>query len=519
MDISIYPEENIAEDDVKNIDDLVNFLEQDIETELSLRDDWPELLSKVKKPKELKWHDWKLAIILKTEAEKAIIGFEDGTKGKIPVNYLKWTRTLEKIFDEETQKYKEEKSEEVTDTNQIFKKGDVIIVKKYGNPKNNNYALRQIPDVSGAMVVMNPHNGDILALVGGYNDDKIEFNNATQALRQPGSIIKPFTYLAALEKGFMPNKILIDDEVRMKKEDGTSWIPKNYSGKFYGPTTMRIGLEKSRNVVTVRLAEIVGLGRIAEVIERLGVNTAPEKNYSMILGASESNLLKITNAYAMIANGGKKVKPNFIKKINDNNGNIIYKNNKQECLNCKLDVFADNSSITRPEINEEIERVMDEKTAYQMISLLEGVVQRGTGWRAKHLKKPIGGKTGTTNDSFDAWFVGFSSDLVIGVWVGYDKPISLGMHATGSSVTLPVFVKFLKNVISEENAKPFNIPKGIKFAKIDRLTGQKPTRNTNKEDIIFESFKEENYSKIFHTIEDNDKLSPRDDDYSPPIIF
>ena len=356
------------------------------------------------------------------------------------------------------------------------------------------------------MVVMNIHDGKVLAMVGGYNDAKTEFNRATQAYRQPGSIVKPFTYLAALEKGFMPNSIIVDDEVRMKKDDGTSWIPKNYSGKFYGPTTMRVGLEKSRNVVTVRLAEMVGLDRIANLMKKLDIVDEPEKNFSMILGASESNLLKITSGYAMIANGGRKIKPHFIEKIHDNQGNIIYKRDNIECINCNFDPYIADAEIEIPIFEQKSVQIIDERSAYQMTSLLEGVVQRGTGWRARSLNKPLGGKTGTTNDSFDAWFVGFSSDIVVGVWVGYDSPKSLGDHETGSSVTVPIFISAMRKMLNDENARAFRIPDNIKFAKIDRFTGQKPTHNTNKKDIIFESFKSENYSKLQNNSQSNFNL-------------
>jgi penicillin-binding protein 1A len=456
---------------------------------------WAEQLKELKKPNEMKWQDWHFAVVLETEIQETVIGLEDETKGIIRTKDIAWARSVIRTEDLENGGYKDEWSEEISDSSQVFEPGDVIIVQKSKNYPDRYY-LRQIPEINGAMVVMNVHDGRVLAMVGGYNDSKTEFNRATQAYRQPGSIVKPFTYLAALEKNFMPNNIIVDDEVRMKKEDGTSWIPKNYSGKFYGPTTMRIGLEKSRNVVTVRLAEMIGLDRIASLMERLDVVDNPAKNFSMVLGASESNLLKITSGYAMIANGGKKITPQFIEKIQDKNGNNIFKMDDYECNSCNYEPYSNDLDINIPNFEKPFEQIIDERSSYQMISLLEGVVKRGTGWRAKSLGKPIGGKTGTTNDSYDAWFIGFSSDIVVGVWVGYDSPRSLGDHETGSSVTLPIFVDAMKKMLNDENARAFKIPENIKFAKIDRLTGQKPTHNTNKQDIIFESFKSENYEKF-----------------------
>ncbi|MBL6785624.1 MAG: PBP1A family penicillin-binding protein [Rickettsiales bacterium] len=506
---------------LNNLDPITNLLEtedSEIFTDNKIINDWSILLSEVQTNDYMKWQDWHYAMVLDISTDKAKIGFIDETIGQINLKDLSWARKVIRVEDEEKGGYKDKWSDEITDVNQVLTIGDVIIVQKKRKTVDNYY-LRQIPNINGAIVVMNVHDGKVLAMVGGYNDNKTEFNRATQAYRQPGSIVKPFTYLAALEKGFMPNDIIVDDEVRMKKEDGTSWIPKNYSGKFYGPTTMRIGLEKSRNVVTVRLAEMVGLGRIANLMERLNVVDNPEKNYSMILGSSESNLLKITTGYAMIANGGKKISPHFIEKIQDNHGDVIYRRNNIPCNNCNYDPYIADTDINIPSFLEEKEQIIDERSAYQMTSLLEGVVQRGTAWRAKYLKKPLAGKTGTTNDSFDAWFIGFSSDIVVGVWVGYDSPRSLGDKETGSSVTVPIFVSTMKKILNDENARSFKIPDGIKFAKIDRFTGQKPKTNTPAEDVIYESFKNENYIKIFNNNIQKENNENKEHNYNETEIF
>lgn len=458
---------------------------------------WITALSKTSRPEGILDLNWDLAAILEIDENKAIIGFEDSSKGFITLKTLAWAKKYGFMLNPDTNE-KERTLMEVNTVSDVFQIGDIILVEKKKHSIESEYLLRQIPEVNGAVVIMNPHNGAVLAMVGGYNDNKIEFNRAVQAMRQPGSIIKPFTYLAALENNFAPNTIIIDDEVRMKKEDGTYWIPMNYSDKFYGATPMRMGLERSRNVVTVRLAEMVGLDNIASVIKRYGINDQPLNNYAMILGSSETNLLNITNAYAMIANGGTKITPHTIEKVQDKNGNSIYQRDRRPCENCNID--NNNPSVDNinfPAIVNNHQRVTDERSAFQMISLLEGVIQRGTGWRAKILKKPIAGKTGTTNDSFDTWFVGFSSDIVIGVWVGFDQPKTLGTHETGSSVTLPIFVDIMKQIQKNDTPRPFKVPEGIKFFKIDKQTGLPPGPLTLQKNIIFEVFKNENYDKLF----------------------
>jgi penicillin-binding protein 1A len=468
-----------------------------------LGDNWADLLAAIERPNKLD-KNWHLAVVTKIEEDQAIIGFEDKSEGFIKLKALKWVKIPVTIINEETGD-SEQTLQKITAIKDVFKLGDVILVQKKQNSLLAEYYLRQIPEINGAVVIMNPHNGAVFAMVGGYNDDSTSFNRAVQAKRQPGSIIKPFTYLAALENGFSPNNIVIDDEVRMKKEDGTDWIPMNYSKKFYGATPIRIGLEKSRNVVTVRLAEMVGLSKVAEIVKRYDISDNPLDNYAMILGADETSLLRVTNAYAMIANGGKKIKPHTIEKIQHKSGKTIYKRDQRLCHNCLIDNEPDISQIKFPNIADTSEYVTDERSAYQMISLLEGVVSRGTAWRARHLRKPIAGKTGTTNDSFDAWFVGFSSDIVVGVWAGFDQPKTLGEHETGSSVALPIFVNIMKKIQVDYDSRPFKVPENIKFSKIDRNTGLVPNATSLNKDIIFEVFKSENFEKFFGQGKDDDE--------------
>ena len=457
-------------------------------------------LAKIDFPPLNNIENWKLAVIYEINEDNIKIYVQDETENHQATILLKdllWAKIPTIATNNETGE-KEEFLKDITKPSDIFTIGEVILVSAKKPNNLTYYNLEQIPEANGAVVAINPHNGAINAMVGGYNDFKTDFNRAVQAFRQPGSIIKPFTYLAALENNIAPNTIIIDDEVRMQKEDGTYWVPMNYSEKFYGPTPIRLGLEKSRNVVTIRLAEMVGLRKIAEVIKRYGISDEPLENYALILGSDETNLLKITNAYAMIANGGRKIKPTAIEKVQNKYGKTIFKRDNRECPECNLDGLTKNLDIAIPYVGDNRTLVTDAQTSYQTISLLEGVINKGTGWRARRLPKPIAGKTGTTNNNFDTWFVGFSPDLVVGVWVGYDAPRTLGKNATGSSTALPIFVNIMGKVLQNHSSRPFKVPEGIKFMKLDRNTGQRTTPTTLKKDIIFEAFKEKNYNKIFN---------------------
>jgi penicillin-binding protein 1A len=453
-------------------------------------------LDKITRPDKILNENWDLACVINITNKTATILFEDSTQGKIKLRSLRWVTKTQETQDPTTGEITDKKIS-IEKISEALNKGYVIWTEKRRKSLDNEYFLRQIAEVNGSVVILNPHNGAVLAMVGGYSDKKTEFNRAVQAMRQPGSIMKPFTYLTALEKNYPPNTIVIDDEIRMKKEDGSYWIPMNYSKKFYGPTTIRTGLERSRNVVTVRLAEMVGLSSVATLIKKFDINEDPLSNYSMILGADETNLLKITNAYAMIANGGKKINPYYVEKIQDKNGKLFFKADKRKCQFCNFSSEVKAFEIKTPVIESTSRQLVKETSAYQMTSLLTGVVQRGTGWRAKKLKKPIAGKTGTTNDSFDAWFVGFSPDLVIGVYVGFDKPRSLGENESGSSAAVPIFVDIMKKHQRKINPRPFKVPKGVKFSKIDKTNGQRPGPSTLEKNIIYEVFKDENFKKIF----------------------
>ncbi len=364
-------------------------------------------------------------------------------------------------------------------SNQNFKIGDVIFIEKNGN----NYFVRQIPKVNGAIVVINPHNGEVLAMSGGYSFKLSEFNRATQAKRQPGSAFKPFVYIAALEEGYTPSTLILDAPYVVDQGPGMpKWKPANYTEEFYGLTTMRTGIEKSRNLMTVRLADKIGMEKILKTVKEFGIDKGINSQLSMSLGSGLVTLLDITNAYAIIANGGNKIKPKIISSISSKDGKMILNENKKNCENCKLKNL--NTKIVIPKIHSNNSLAIDPKIAYQITSMMEGVIQRGTAKKIKQLNVPIAGKTGTTNDNKDAWFIGYTPNLVIGVYVGYDQPKTLGYKQTGSSVAVPIFNKLAKKIKINSNNIPFRVPSGINFVAIDPTSGF-PSNDKNS---IFEPF-------------------------------
>ena len=458
--------------------------------------------------------NWQKAVVLQVADNNAQIGVEDGQLGMIELEQLKWARKYINV---------EVIGSEITKAWNVLKAGDVILVEKIekpdsdGDKQQNQYSLQQIPEVNGGFIALDPHNGRVLAMSGGYIDAVNQFNRSTQARRQPGSVLKTFGYLAALENGMTPATSVIDEPITLDQgPDLPPYTPSNFSEEFYGPTTLRIGLEKSINVTTIRMASQVGLDKISEVISRFGINSHPRPIYSLVLGSTETTLSKLVNAYAMIVNGGKKIEPAIIEKIQDRNGKTIYKRDKRDCPDCLIDTTEDGEQqnyrdIIFPILTDDRNQITDPQTAYQLTYMLEGVIQRGTGVRAKWaINKTLGGKTGTTNNSFDSWFVGFSPDLVAGVYVGFDSPQTLGKYETGASVALPVFIDFMKEALEDTPSTPFRVPNGIKFVKIDRMTGRYPTPSTPKENILFEAFKlDESVEGDFDTI-DNEKSNSDD---------
>jgi penicillin-binding protein 1A len=414
--------------------------------------------------------NWKKAEILSIDESGITFKTLKGLKGNVTLRKLKWAIPNKKtIFDK-------------------FNVGDIIFVKK----EKNIWDLKQYPKANGGIVAIDPYTGDVKALVGGFNFRSSEFNRVTQAKRQPGSAFKPIVYAAALENGYSPNSIVLDAPFVESQGVGLKdWKPENYGKKFYGPSTLRKGVEYSRNLMTVRIAKTLGLDKILNLSNKLEIyNDIPEL-LSVSLGAAETSLLNLTAAYASFANGGKKVKPNLINRIQDRRGKTIFKLENKKCKGC--DKFLNDSKVY-PIIEYKNERVFSEETAYQMTSILEGVVKRGTGKKLRDLKVPLAGKTGTTNKNYDAWFIGFSSNLVIGVYVGYDNPKTLGRYETGSKAALPIFKEFIKNSLFKEDFKEFEIPEGIYLTSLNYDTGLKSS--LGDKNTIIEALKAKDINNI-----------------------
>ena len=422
--------------------------------------------------------NWKIAIVKNIETFSADIETEDKIKGKIRFSDIAWTK-------------KEFKD--------LLKKGDVIYVKKI---KDNFYSLQQLPKINGGIVVMDPYTGRVLAMSGGFSFKNSEFNRATQALRQPGSAFKPFVYALALENNFTPSSLVLDAPLVLDQGvDLKKWKPENYGKKFYGPSTLRIGLEKSRNLMTVRIAQSLGVDKIANFSRELNIYDNPDELLSISLGSAETTLLKLTSAYASFVNGGKLINPVLIDRIQDSEGNTIINNEKRKCLNCSEISFTGKNY---PKIEDDYKQIFSPQTAYQVTSILEGVIERGTGKKLRKLELNLAGKTGTTNENTDAWFIGFTSNLVIGVYVGMDQPSSLGKFETGSKAALPIFENFVKKAIKKYDARPFKVPEQITLMVVDPLTGEK-AKFTSKNTII-ESYKSKNIidGKVLYS--DNNRI-------------
>jgi len=340
--------------------------------------------------------------------------------------------------------------------------------------------------------VMDPYTGRVLAMVGGFSFNLSEFNRATQAQRQPGSAFKPFVYAAALENGFTPSTLVLDAPFVIEQGEGQkTWKPENYGKKFYGPSTLRTGIEKSRNLITVRIAQKVGFDQISKITNKLGIYNDIPKILSVSLGSAETTLVKLTSAYCTFVNGGKKVTPIFVDRIQDRRGKTVFNADKRKCIGCEEISYLKDAI---PTILDNKEQIISPETAFQITSMMEGVIKRGTGRRLRNLNLVLAGKTGTTNKNMDAWFLGFTSKLVIGVYVGFDEPKSLGKYETGSKVALPIFKKFVHKVIKKKEALPFKIPKKIILVMVDIETGLLPNDSTKK--IIYESFKQKKNSII-----------------------
>ncbi|MCH8917061.1 MAG: penicillin-binding protein 1A [Proteobacteria bacterium] len=456
--------------------------------------DWAARLAKVKAPAAL--GPWRLAVVLAVDKLSARIGLQDGGEGTIPRAELRWARAWVKG---------QKRGPPVRGAEQVLKPGDVVAVEAVGervvkSPKGGKsrqivaypprtFGLRQIPDINGAVVALDPHTGRVLAMSGGLAYMDSQFNRATQALRQPGSAFKPFVYLAALKEGFTPSSLILDAPFVIDQGPGLGlWKPHNYARKFYGPSTMRLGIEKSRNLMTVRLAQTIGIDKVVATARKFGIlqnlTENQSRNLALALGAGETTLLRLVTAYAMLVNGGKRITPSLIDRIQDRQGRTILRHDKRACPGCRVDRVA---GSVLPVIPDTRVRVTDSGTAYQVVSMLRGVILRGTGRRIRSVGKPLAGKTGTTNKNMDTWFIGFAPDLAVGVFVGFDTPKSLGRRETGSSVAAPIFRDFMAAALRDKPAIPFRIPPGIRLVRVNVATGllAKP----GDRGVILEAFK------------------------------
>ena len=435
--------------------------------------DWLARLADFQRPPAL-LDDWRLAMVLGLDKRAAEIGFADDSRGSIAFDDVTWARRIGKDGN---------RGRKIKGLSQVFAVGDVIAVAKAEG--EDAWSLRQIPRVQGALVAMDPHTGRVLALVGGWSFENSQFNRATQASRQPGSAFKPFVYAAALDHGFTPSSLVLDAPFVIDQGPGLGkWKPANYTRKFYGPSTLRLGVEKSRNLMTVRLAQYVGMAAVADYAERFGIVDHMPLQLSMALGAAETSLLRLTTAYAMLVNGGRRITPTIIDRVQDRRGVTVFRHDTRECPGC---VAARWYGQPEPEVPDDRAEVLDPVTAYQLVSMLHGVVLRGTGVRIRAVGKPVAGKTGTTNESRDTWFIGFTPDLAVGVFVGFDAPESLGKRETGSSVSAPIFRDFMAEALADQPAIPFRIPQGVRLVRIDRATGM--PAGPGRRGVILEAFR------------------------------
>jgi penicillin-binding protein 1A len=409
---------------------------------------------------------WRLAVVLDTSEAGTRIGLQPNREksgevereretGMLTTAGLHWTRGV--------------------GSRASLAPGDVIYVEPIdGKPRQ--YRLRQIPEVSGAIIVMDPYTGRVLAMVGGFSFDQSEFNRATQAMRQPGSSFKPFVYATALDNGYTPSSIILDEPIEIDQGPGLGvWRPENFEGKSSGPHTLRYGVEHSINQMTVRLARDVGMPLIAEYAKRFGIYDDLPPYLAMSLGSGETTLMRLTTAYSMLANGGKRIKASLIDRIQDRWGHTIYQHDERICQGCDELTWHDQDE---PKLIDKREQVLDPLTAYQITSIMEGVIQRGTGQAIKEVNKHLAGKTGTTNDAKDLWFIGYSPDLAVGVFMGYDQPRSLGDSAQAAHYTAPIFRDFMKMALAGKPDIPFRAPPGIKLIWVNVKTGMRTSANS-----------------------------------------
>jgi penicillin-binding protein 1A len=437
---------------------------------IDITGDWGVAVAAIKPLRDVP--EWTLAVVLEMDANDAKIGLRPGTdiEDKLLDDRVVGTLSGPDI------KWVSKK------LSTLLKVGDVVYVSPIAD-KPGAYTLQQVPEIEGALVAMDPRTGRVLAMVGGFSYAESEFNRATQALRQPGSSFKPIVYSAALDNGYTPASVVLDAPIEVVNSDGSVWRPENYAQNFYGPQTLRRGIEKSRNVMTVRLAQDLGMPLVIEYAKMFGIYDKLSPVLAMALGSGETTDMRMTAAYATIANGGRKIVPTLIDRIQDRYGKTIYRHDDRICDGC---VAAAWEHQQEPLIIDNREQVLDPMTAYQITSMMEGVVLRGTGTGARSLNRPVAGKTGTSNDYKDAWFIGFTPELTVGVYVGFDKPKSMGNAATGGEMAVPIFTSFMAKALKGKPPTPFNMPAGMTQIWIDPATGVKANAG---ETAIAEAFK------------------------------
>jgi penicillin-binding protein 1A len=487
--------------------------------QIALAGEWGAALAKIEIPTDIK--PWELAVVLKADRKKAVIGIRPGRlksgkfgkqrlTGEIAFKEMSWARAAGEQKDGKKKKLGP-KPKAVTD---VLNPGDVIYAAPVEGAKGQ-WQLMQIPKVEGALVAMDPHTGRVHALVGGFSYGTSQFNRAVQALRQPGSSFKPIVYAAALDNGYTPASLVMDAPIEIEQGRGLGlWRPKNYGNDFFGPSTLRIGIERSRNVMTVRLAQDMGMEMVVDYAKRFGIYANLMPVLSMSLGAGETTVLKMTAAFSMLANGGRKITPALIDRIQDRNGKTIFRHDARQCDDCKARDWNNQKEPVLPDVREQI---IDQHTAYQVVSMLEGVVKRGTAVLVSKVGKPLAGKTGTTNDEKDAWFVGFSPDLAVGVYIGFDQPTPMGREASGGRLAAPVFANFMTMALKDKPAIPFRAPPGLNLIPIDSKTGLPAA--LGQDGVILEAFKPgEGPPEQFLVIGSGDNWLPIDPRTNKPLV-
>ncbi|MBI2719928.1 MAG: penicillin-binding protein 1A [Rhizobiales bacterium] len=445
--------------------------------------DWGAVIANRSVPDDVA--PWRIGVVLEVSETQAVVGLQprrkaDGTlpadreRVTVPLALLQWARA----YDDGTKL-----GPEIKAATEVLTAGDVVYVAPSKDPAQ--WHLVQVPDVEGALVAMDPHTGRVLALVGGFSYGRSQFNRAVQAMRQPGSSFKPIVYAAALDNGFTPASVVLDAPIEFKMPNGETWKPKNYQEKYFGPSTLRRGIEQSRNVMTVRLAAELGMVKIADLAQRLGIYERLPLQLAMALGAGETTLIKMVTAYSMIDNGGKKIDATLIDRVQDRFGRTIFRHDRRDCSACKADRYDPNAP--EPELLDVREQVMNPYTAYQITSMMEGVVQRGTGKKLLAVGKPVAGKTGTSNEEKDAWFIGFTPDLAVGAYVGFDNPKPMGKKRTGGELAAPIVADFMRLALRDKAATPFRVPRAIELVPIDAKTGKRAIFGTDG--VILEAFK------------------------------